>query len=53
MNKNGLAVLLGIILMVVGMLNQVNDYSRFMVSVMLLIAGLIIVLIGIKSDRIG
>ena len=52
MNNNGIAVLVGILLIVVGALNQLSDSFRAVVSISLVVIGIVIIVFGIATDKI-
>lgn len=53
MNNNGIAVILGLIVTVSGVLNQGYEHFRIVVSIMLMAIGIVVVMMGIMSDEIG
>ncbi len=52
MNTNGLAVLAGLFLIVIGISNQVNNNARVIVSIVLTIIGIAAIFMGIMMDKI-
>ena len=52
MNSNGLAVLVGIILIIAGTLNILFENFRFLTTLVLIIIGTVAMVIGIEVDKL-